>query len=320
MVALPPPPNQTVSAIYASYETAHGDERRPHLGASVLGRECDRELWLIFRWATKAAHIGRMLRLFARGDLEEPRLIADLRRIGVTVLELDPDTGRQWRVRDLGGHLGGSMDAVALGVLEAPATWHLCEFKTHNAKNFAALLKGGVQKAKPEHWVQMQVYMHLAGLERALYLACNKDTDELYQERAHYDAAAAIRYVERARRIIFAARPPARISEDPAAFACRWCDHAALCHGREKLPELSCRTCMHSTPLEAGGWRCERWNEDLDDAKQRVGCPMYLTHPDLVPGEQVDAGPDWVEYRMPNGEIWRDGFSPVETPVEDVPL
>jgi len=27
----------------------------------------------------------------------------------------------------------------------------------------------------------MQVYMHLAGLDRAFYLAVNKNTDELYQ-------------------------------------------------------------------------------------------------------------------------------------------
>ena len=164
MVALPAPQNQTVSAIYAAYEAERGDERRPHLGASVLGRECDRELWYIFRWATKAAHTGRLLRLFDRGNLEEPRLVADLRRIGVTVLDLDPDTGRQWKVRDLGEHLGGSMDAVALNIPEAPKTWHVLEFKTHNAKSFAKLQKEGVQRSKPEHWSQMQLYCHLAGL------------------------------------------------------------------------------------------------------------------------------------------------------------
>lgn len=310
MAPLPPPANQTVTAIYRGYEQARRDERRPHLGASVLGRECDRELWYIFRWATKAEHAGRLLRLFARGDLEEPRLIEDLRRIGVTVLDLDPDTGKQWDVRDLGEHFGGSMDAVALGVLEAPKTWHLLEFKTHNAKSFAKLLKDGVQQSKPEHWAQMQTYMHLAGLERALYLACNKDTDELYQERIHADAAAAIRLIERARRIIFAARPPARISEDPAFFKCRFCDHRSICH-EGNLPEVNCRTCIHSSPLEAGGWQCERWNKPISTEEQRVGCPNHLMHPDLVPGEQIDAGADWIEYRMPDGTTWRDGFSPV---------
>jgi hypothetical protein len=44
-------------------------------------------------------------------------------------------------VRDEAGHFGGSMDAVALGIPEAPKTWHLCEFKTHNAKSFADLQK-----------------------------------------------------------------------------------------------------------------------------------------------------------------------------------
>src|SRR5688572_1123605 len=309
MVALPEPAAQTVAAIYRAYEAIQGDQRRPHLGASVLGNDCERALWLGFRWASKVEHAGRLLRLFATGELEEARLVADLRRIGVEVLEVNPEDGRQWRVSGLGGHLGGSMDGVALGILEAPKRWHLLEFKTHNAKSFKALEKG-VLHSKPSHWAQMQVYMHLAGLERALYLARNKDTDELYQERIKYDAAAALRLVEKARRVIFAAHPPVRISEDPQSYLCRFCDHLALCQGREKLPELNCRTCMHSTPLEAGGWLCERWSFHPTLEQQKTGCPHYLTHPDLVPGEQIDAGQDWVEYRMADGTTWRDGFSP----------
>ena len=319
MAALPEPPSPTVAAIYDAYEADRRDDRRPHLGASQLGNDCERALWLGFRWATRAQHTGRLLRLFETGELEEARLIANLRRIGVTVLDLDPATGRQWRVEALAGHLAGSMDGTAIGLIEAPKTWHLLEFKTHNAKSFKGLEKG-VQHSKPSHYDQMQLYMHLSGLTRALYLAKNKDTDELYQERIHYDEAAAIRLVEKARRIIFAARAPVRISEDPASYLCRFCDHLDLCHGREKLPEMSCRTCLHSTPLEGGGWHCARWNMELSVDEQKAGCPHQLFHPDLVPGEQIDAGADFVEYRMSDGSIWRDGFSPVETPVDEVPV
>ena len=55
------------------------------------------------------------------------------------MLEVDPDTGRQWTLRDAGGHFGGSMDAVAIGFPDAPTAWHVCEFKTHSAKSFAKL-------------------------------------------------------------------------------------------------------------------------------------------------------------------------------------
>jgi hypothetical protein len=80
-----------------------------------------------------------MLRLFETGRLEEERLIRNLRRIGVTVLDVDPETGRQWHVQAYGGHFGGSMDGAGLGVPEAPKTRHALEFKTHNARSFAEL-------------------------------------------------------------------------------------------------------------------------------------------------------------------------------------
>ena len=114
MSPLPSPPSPTVSAIYAAYEAASDSGWREHLGASLIGAGYERAVWYAFRWATRARHTGRLLRLFETGNLAEARFVADLRRIGATVLDLDPETGRRWRLRDASGHLGGSMDAVAM--------------------------------------------------------------------------------------------------------------------------------------------------------------------------------------------------------------
>ncbi|HLT19976.1 MAG TPA: hypothetical protein VKZ96_11010, partial [Thermomicrobiales bacterium] len=94
MAELPEPPTPTLSAIYASYEARQGDGFRDHLGASLIGKSCTRALWYDFRWATPARHSGRILRLFETGQLEEARLVRDLRATGATVLEVDPETGR----------------------------------------------------------------------------------------------------------------------------------------------------------------------------------------------------------------------------------
>jgi hypothetical protein len=308
MAPLPPRASPTVEAILRSYEAEGGDGWREHLGASQIGRACDRALWLDFRWVTRATHAGRLLRLFETGRLEEERLIRNLRAIGVTVLDLDPETGRQWHVTAHGGHVAGSLDGMALGLPEAPRTWHVVELKTHNARSFAELKRHGVQKAKPEHWAQMQVYMHLMGLTRALYLAVCKDTDALHAERLRYDAEAAERLVERAGRIVLAARPPARISDDPDWFECRFCPHHEGCHG-DRLPERTCRSCLHVTPTADGTWQCERHGRGLSAAEQRAGCPSHLFIPDLIQGEQLDADPEgaWVTYRKPDRSVWRDG-------------
>ena len=306
MATLPPPSNPTISAIYASYEASADAGYRAHLGASLIGTACERALWYAFRWATRARHTGRLLRLFDTGNLAEGRFVADLRRIGVTVLDLDPATGRQWNLRDATGHFGGSMDAVARGLPEAPTTWHVCEFKTHSAKSFAKLKAEGVAKSKPLHWAQMQAYMQLAGLDRAFYLAVCKDTDELYQERVHHDAEAGLRILAKAARIIDAVRPPARISQDPAWWQCRFCDHHAACHAGA-APERHCRSCLHASPVQAGDWYCARHSALLDRRDQEAGCAAHLYLPDLVAAEQLDAGEDWVSYRLPDGGEWRDG-------------
>jgi hypothetical protein len=216
MSPLPPPASPTVSAIYAAYEAASDANWREHLGASLIGTECERAVWYSFRWATRARHTGRLLRLFETGNLAEARFVADLRRIGVTVLDLDPETGRQWKLRDASGHFGGSMDAVAIGFPEAPKAWHVVEFKTHSARSFARLKAEGVERSKPLHWAQMQAYMHLSGIERAFYLAVCKDTDELHQERLRRDVEVGRRILAKAQRIIAAPRPPTRVSADPA--------------------------------------------------------------------------------------------------------
>lgn len=308
MAPLPPAaqPQMTVAAIYAAYEAAATDGRRPHLGASVIGTECERALWFTFRWATVPKHDGRMLRLFDTGNRAEERFVADLRRAGVTIMDVDPETGRQWRVQDAGGHFGGSMDGVAIGILEAPKAWHVCEFKTHSEKSFRKLVAEGVEKAKPLHFAQMQIYMLLTGMERAFYLAVNKNTDELYQERVRLDREVAMRLHAKALRVIASPVPLARISDDPSWYLCRSCDHAPVCHGGA-MPERHCRSCLHSTPVDGGGWHCARHDTALSDADQRTGCAAHLFIPDLVPGQQEDAGEDWVSYRMRDGSAWVDG-------------
>ena len=313
MASLPPPCTPTVDAIYAAYEAAADAGWREHLGASLIGTGCERAIWYSFRWASRTRHTGRLLRLFETGNLAEARFVVDLRRIGVTVLEVDPENGRQWQLRDASGHFGGSMDAVAIGFPEAPKAWHVVEFKTHSAKSFAKLKAEGVAVAKPLHWAQMQAYMQLADIERGFYLAVCKDTDELYQERIRHDAEAGLRILAKAQRIIGAGRPPTRISEDPAWWECRFCDHHAVCH-EGTAPERHCRSCLHASPVADGGWHCTRHGTPLTHREQQTGCVAHLYIPDLIPGEQLDAGEDWVSYRLADGTEWRDGVPAPESP------
>ena len=304
----------TVEAIYRAYEDAHDEHERTYLGASIIGEECWRQLWYRFRWACEPEQFdGRMLRLFQTGHREEARMIDDLRRAGIEVWDRDPDDPtKQIGVSDVAGHFRGHLDGIALGLPEAPKTAHLAEFKTHNTKSFTKLKKEGVRCAKPEHYAQMQIYMHKMALTRALYLAHHKDDEDLYAERIEYDPVFAARLVAKAHSIITAERAPSKLHENPdsrAAFACDWCPAKAQCHERA-WARRNCRTCLHSTPeLDGDGrWSCARHRRDLTPEDQRSGCIHHLYIPDLVPGEQIDADParGTVTYDI-SGETFVDG-------------
>ena len=80
----------TTSAIWSGWEREQDRSRRTYVGASVLGDECERKLWYSFRWAHEPEVFdGRKLRLFNTGHVEEDRLIADLRRAGIDVLDMN---------------------------------------------------------------------------------------------------------------------------------------------------------------------------------------------------------------------------------------
>lgn len=265
---------------------ANNELPRGHLGASQIGKTCERALWYQFRWAKQEDFDGRMLRLFERGQLEEQRFIKLLKLIGATVSDRDAD-GNQFSFKEssLGNHFAGSLDAVAIGIPEAPKTWHVVEFKTHNDKSFKLLSKDGVQKAKPEHYAQMQVYMHWTELDRALYMAVNKNDETLYTERVHYDELFALDMLSKARRIIASKMPPEKISNNPKWFECGFCNFKNICHG-QKLPDVNCRTCLHSTPEIDGDtrWSCQKYQEDSIPFKfQLIGCEEHRYLLGLVP-------------------------------------
>lgn len=303
--------SETVRAIYALHEKRNDEPARPYLGASAIGNECERALWYGFRWTTRKTFPGRILRLFETGHREEDRMLAELRAIGIEVHERDPRSGQQFGFSEpaTAHHLRGHLDGLARNVPEAPKAGHVIECKTHSGKSFADMKSKGVEKSKPTHFAQMMIYMHWtreqwgakAGCDRALYMAVNKDTDELYVERIHYAAEVAERLIAKAQRIVFASVPPARISDDPSWYLCKWCDHHDVCHNGA-VPQANCRTCAHATPEREGEarWTCANNGHNdipLDWQREAHACHRFI--PPLV--EKHFELHDW---NNPNTVTW----------------
>lgn len=298
MVALPEQ-NLTTQAIYKSYVDKQTDYRRDYIGGSVIGHPCDRALWYAFRWCAPPGFDGRMLRLFETGNINETRVIKDLKRIGVELYDLDPKTGRQFHFELFNGHFKANLDAAGRNFPEAPKTWHVVEIKSCNTKTYLELQSIGVKKAKPEYYAQMQAYMGMARLDRAFFFAVCKDTDEIYQERVPFDKEIYRQLVERAKYIIFSEVPPSGVAVTPDFYQCKWCEFSDICH-LGALPEVSCRTCAFSTPCTRGRWSCGRIGKTLDQVEQHKGCDWHAFIPALVGLEVVDANAEeWtVSYKI----------------------
>jgi hypothetical protein len=269
---------------YRDTEETH----RSHMGASQLGKDCGRAVWYDFHWTTKSAFNGRMLRLFNRGHIEEARFIAMLLMVGMPVYQQDAN-GEQFHIEFGDGHGGGSGD----GVTRYNNTDVLIECKTHGERSFIELagpletwrahvagkgpFKGkGVREAKPDHFVQAQIYMRKMGLSICLYLATNKNTDDLYIEILTLNPEHADQYIDRGEKLIQLNEPPPKISNSPGFWKCTFCEHKPVCHMKQ-TPDRNCRTCRHVQIGPNGKWLCAYTNEHLvlSKEKQLVGCPLY---------------------------------------------
>jgi len=298
--------DRLLAQIERAVEDSAEDGFRGHLGASIIGRKCDRDIWSSFRWITHKKFEGRMLRLFARGHREEDSLSDYLRAAGCEVVQIDPKTGQQFTFGT--GHFGGSMDGAVHGLPESKK-WHVVDFKTANKKSFDKLESAGLEKGKPEHFAQLQMYMAWSGMERALYMVVCKDDDRLYLERIAFSRKAADKYQERADMIIASDAPPARISDDPAWFECKFCDHSANCHG-DAAPVPTCRSCVHVS-ITPAGWHCEEHNRSLRIDEQKAGCADHLYHPQMVKNwaTATDSDPkaNAIHYKTSDGREFTNG-------------
>lgn len=162
----------------------------------------------------------------------------------------------QTKVSDCNGHFGGSLDLE----LYFPERFGfdqpvLGEIKTANDLAFKNLLKKRVEMGKPEHYSQMCTYGLKRGYSHALYIAVNKNTDEIYFELVKLKHQVGEAQIYKANEIINSPQPPAKISLNPEFYLCRMCSAKKVCH-EKAMVEKNCRSCVYAQPVENKAWFC----------------------------------------------------------------
>jgi hypothetical protein len=265
---------EQIEADIDSYcQSIYDSEHRNHLGASMMGKPCWRQLWYVFRWVKREKHDGRKLRLFNVGHTAEPRFISYLKGIGFEVKE-HSDEGKQWRISGANGHYGGSLD----GMCKAPARYEITEdlillneFKTNGTgSGYAKVAEQDLVKAKPEHYAQMSQYGYKYGLRYGLYLIENKNDSDITVKIVELDWQLGKQLEQKAEEIISSKEPLNRISDNPAFQECKQCHFIGICHSNE-TPERNCRSCRNASPVENGQWQCSLYGI-VPESFIKTGC------------------------------------------------
>ncbi len=231
---------------------------------SSLGGECTAQEWYAWRWVKREIHDGRILRLFKRGHGAEHRFTAMLRRAGWTVEDIDPERAGskfpQFNVKLFHGHLSAYLDGKGSHPEYTGGQKILLEFKTYNTKRFSALVNGkGLQIEDPKYYGQVVIYMKEHNLPWCLFLAENKNDDDLHVEIIQRDDVTATSLLNKAHTIITSKVRPARIAQSPAFHKCKYCHFNEICHNGAPV-EKNCRSCLNCVPTYDGKFHCEKWN------------------------------------------------------------
>jgi len=220
-----------------------GEDVRRYLGASRLGMPCGRALqyeYLHLPVDEGREFSGRLLRIFEVGHVLEDLAIRWLRLAGFEIYTRKANGG-QFGFSVAGGRIQGHVDGILNGGPEALGFGYpmLFEFKTMADKHWKACVKSGVAVSKPIYAAQMAIYQaymeaSVPGISQnpALFMAINKDTQELWFELVPFDGGLAQRMSDRAVHVISATEAGEilpRFAMTPTHQECKFCSWQDRC-------------------------------------------------------------------------------------------
>jgi hypothetical protein len=249
MVALPDMDlDPTLEAMHKAVEArAALEPKRKYLGASVVGQECERNVWYTYNGYPSAPIPAKGLYAIEDGHRTEDLIAERLRLVPGIKLWTVQDNGEQFGFSKFEDKMKGHIDGVIEGLLQSPKTPHIWEHKAVNERKFNELTKlkekFGEKNALREwdyvYYVQGQIYMGEFDLTRHYLTVSTPGGRDIISCRTEFDRTAYASIMAKAQRIIAAKEPPARISERKEHFKCKGgngyfkCRNYDNCWGKE---------------------------------------------------------------------------------------
>ena len=238
-----------LQAIYEHIEEEAAKEpRRPYIGASSIGDDCELKLWMYYKYPHLARKTKAELKLAAMdGHRCEDFMAANFRKIpGIEVITHD-ENGKQFGFSDLGGAYKGHWDGLITGIPQAPKTTHTWEHKAKNEAFYEKLLKIKEKFDEKEvlkewdylYYCQAVTYMHYSDTTRHYMTVSTSGLRKIQSIRTDCNPKLAILLREKAERISRYPSPPTGISTNPSFWRCKdFCDFKDNCPSINKNKKL----------------------------------------------------------------------------------
>lgn len=271
---------------------------RNYLGMSQIGEECWRKLFYSFRGVKNREILVSGIRAIEDGFLQEDVMAERLRLLPFIELHtVDPKNSKeQIGFQMLLGHFRGHCDGMIKGVREAPLTWHVWENKTVNEKKYKKLddlRKDKGEKVALEEWdeiyfAQAQIYMYCSHTTRHFLTVETPGGRNYLSVRTEYQKTKAENIIDKAKSIIFDNwSKPARISDKPEFYKCKWCDYSNICHDGD-FPLVNCKTCRYSEPINDGKRKCLSKDEIILESNYYSPCKDHVYNPALLNAKLIE--------------------------------
>lgn len=245
MVAIPQREDPTLEALKAIVEREFAskskDEKRDYLGASAIGDPCARKIWYQLHGYEGEPFKAHTIWGFEDGHKQEDEMARRLRMIPGIELWTHGPNGKQYGFTMMDGKFKGHADGVIRGLLQAPKALHIWENKASGQKKYDEFTKAKNdfgEKNTLEQWnkgyfIQAQLLMHKFQIDRhycTVELAGGRDVQSC---RTEYQPQVAEAAINKADMILSARQEPARVSEKPDFYLCKWCPFREICHGKK---------------------------------------------------------------------------------------
>ena len=201
------------------------EEIRNYIGASSIGRKCERAIYYDFHGAPSLDFNPKTKIAFEVGKKLETLILDFIEKAGYSIT-YPKTSNKMLGFCDIKNPVfQGHADAL----LTINNKQYILEIKTAKSSRYQTFVKHGLRKFSETYFAQLQAYMGMSGIHRSVLLAMNKDTHELHCQWVDFDKKYYVQLQDRALRISQAEEPPERISKSPFYDVCNRCNFIDTC-------------------------------------------------------------------------------------------